>query len=200
MAMVAEQVNAREHKWELYGFIGDETAEIGKNLGVAAIVGNDEWLLQQDFEADLIIGIGYPKVRAKVLAPYLAQGDRFSFPNLIHPSASIDFRRVELGQGNVITAGCAFTCDIVVHDFNLFNLNVTVGHDDNIGSYNVFNPSVNISGGVQVGNRVLAGTGSQILENLIINDDAILGAGTVVRKNVGIGETIVGIPGKPLIR
>jgi sugar O-acyltransferase (sialic acid O-acetyltransferase NeuD family) len=157
-------------------------------------------LLGQDLEADLVVGIGYPKVRAKVLERYLAAGARFHYPNLVHPAASLDFRRVELGRGNVVTAGVAMTCDIRIGDFNLFNLNVTVGHDDVIGSFNVFNPSVNLSGNVTVGDRVLAGTGSQILESLRIGSDATVGAGAVVRADVEPGQTVVGIPAKPIAR
>jgi sugar O-acyltransferase (sialic acid O-acetyltransferase NeuD family) len=198
MAMVAEQLNARFHTWNFLGFIAGDASEASRDLGMGKVLGDDAWLLDSDLQADLIIGVGYPKVRAKILAKYLNLGSRFSFPNLVHPSATLDFRRVELGQGNVITAGAAFTCDIEVGDFNLFNLNTTVGHDARIGDYNVFNPSVNISGGVRVGSQVLAGTGCQILENLQIGDDAILGAGSVVVKNVEPGLTVVGIPAKPL--
>jgi sugar O-acyltransferase (sialic acid O-acetyltransferase NeuD family) len=198
MAMVVEHINARAHCWEILGFVGDGGLAPATHLGVAPVLGDDQWLLGSDLQADLVIGIGYPKVRARVLQPYLNQSGRFNFPNLVHPTATCDFRRVELGRGNVITAGCALTCDIEINDFNLFNLNVTVGHDDRIGSYNVFNPSVNLSGGVQVGDRVLGGTGCQVLENLYIGDDATIGAGAVVTRNVLAGQTVVGIPAKPL--
>jgi sugar O-acyltransferase (sialic acid O-acetyltransferase NeuD family) len=199
MAMLADQVNARRHHWKILGFIGDSSAEAGRDLGLAPILGDDTWLLGQDIEADLVVGIGYPSVKAKVVEKYLGQGSRFGFPNLVHPQACLDFRRIELGRGNVVTGGCQFTCDIVVGDFNLFNLNVTVGHDARIGDYNVFNPSVNVSGGVHVGNRVLVGTGCQILEQLEVGDGAILGAGAVVTKPVPPGITVVGVPAKPLV-
>jgi len=198
MAMVVEQINARWHHWRILGFIGDESSEAGKDLGLAPILGNDAWLLSQDIEADLVIGIGYPSVKARVIEKYLGRGSRFGFPNLVHPQACLDYRRIEMGRGNVVTGGCQFTCDIQVGDFNLFNLNVTVGHDARIGDYNVFNPGVNVSGYVQVGNRVLVGTGCQILERLEVGDGATLGAGAVVTKPVPAGITVVGVPAKPL--
>jgi sugar O-acyltransferase (sialic acid O-acetyltransferase NeuD family) len=200
MAMVLEHVNAREHRWRFLGFIGGSADEAGKDLGSGKVLGDDAWLLASGISADLVIGVGYPAVRAKILKRYLEQGDRFGYPNLVHPAASLDFRRVELGRGNVITAGMALTCDIQIADFNLFNLNGTVGHDAVIGSCNVFNPSVNISGGVRVGDRVLAGTGCQILENLEIGSDATLGAGSVVRAKVEPGQTVVGVPARPIAR
>ena len=198
VAMVMEQINAREHRWQFLGFVGDSSEQVGMDLGTGMVLGDDAWLLSQTMELDLVVGIGYPKVRARVLLPYLSRSSQFAFPNLIHPHTSIDCRRVELGRGNVITSGCAFTCHIEVTDFNLFNLNVTVGHDARIGSFNVINPGSNISGRVHLGDRVLAGTGCQILENIVIGSDVIIGAGAVVLGNIADGETVVGVPAKPI--
>lgn len=199
-AMVVEHINAQEHRWRILGFIAASAEEKGRDLGVAPVLGDDEWFLSQDIEADVVVGIGFPNIRAKVLSRYLQHGDRFGYPNLVHPRASLDFRRVELGRGNVITAGVAMTCDIQIGDFNLFNLNGTVGHDDIIGSFNVFNPSVNLSGYLKIGDRILVGTGAQILENLSVGSDATVGAGAVVRADVEAGQTVVGVPAKPVGR
>lgn len=200
MAMVVEQVNARERGWRFLGFIGASKEERGRNLGMGTVLGDDDWLLSQSLEADIVVGIGYPRVRARVLARYLDCGDRFRYPNVVHPHASLDFRRVDFGRGNVVTAGVAMTCDIRIADFNLFNLNVTVGHDGEIGSYNVFNPGANLSGGLRLGDRILVGTGAQILENLTIASDVTVGAGAVVRQDVEARQTVVGIPARPLPR
>jgi sugar O-acyltransferase (sialic acid O-acetyltransferase NeuD family) len=200
VAMVVEQVNAREHRWRFRGFVSGALEETGRDLGMGKVLGDDDWLLGSELEADLVVAIGYPRVRARVLHRYLEATGRFGFPNLVHPMASLDFRRVELGRGNVVTAGVAMTCDIEIGDFNLFNLNMTVGHDGVIGSYNVFNPSVNLSGGVRIGDRVLAGTGCQVLENLSVGSDSTIGAGAVVRSNVEAGQTVVGVPARPVER
>jgi sugar O-acyltransferase (sialic acid O-acetyltransferase NeuD family) len=200
VAMVIEHVNAREHRWRFRGFVSGATEETGRDLGMGRVLGDDSWLLGSDLEADLVVAVGYPGVRARILSRYLGATGRFGFPNMVHPTASLDFRRVELGRGNVVTAGVAMTCDIEIGDFNLFNLNMTVGHDSVIGSYNVLNPSVNVSGGVQIGDRVLAGTGCQVLENLSVGSDSTIGAGAVVRSNVEAGQTVVGIPAKPIPR
>ena len=198
MAMLAEVINANERKWNIVGFIAENRKELGKDLGVAPIMGDDEWLLGWDEDVDIVMGIGTPAMREKAIAPYLEKNDVFKFPNLIHPSARFDFHRIELGRGNAVTSGCRFTCDIKVGDFNLFNLNSTLGHDANIGDYNVINPGVNISGGVILSNRILLGTGCQILENLTIGADVIVGAGAVVITDIPPDITVVGVPAKPV--
>lgn len=200
MAVLIETLNARQRRWRLLGFVGGSPEETGRDLGSGRVLGDDDWLLASDLEADLVAGVGYPGVRARVLARYLAQGDRFGYPNLIHPAATFDSPHVRIGRGNVITAGVVISCDITIADFNLFNWNATIGHDDVIGSYNVINPGSNISGGVRMGDRVLAGTGCQVLENLTIGSDATIGAGAVVRNDVAPGQTVVGVPARPVTR
>jgi serine O-acetyltransferase len=48
----------------------------------------------------------------------------------------------------------------------------------------------------QLGCRVNVGAGAKILGNLTIGDDASVGANAVVLSDVGVGETVVGIPAK----
>jgi len=198
VAQIVDQVNALTHQWNFLGFIAASAAETGKDLGFGRVLGDDAWLLNSGICADLVIGIGRPHLKPTAVRHYLDTCDRFDFPTIIHPTASIDRRHVLLGRGNVIAAGCRFTCDIRVGDFNLFNLNTTVGHDVTLGDFNVCNPSVNISGRVTCGDRVLLGTGCHILECVTIGDDAVLGAGCVAVTSVTAASVVVGVPAKPL--
>jgi sugar O-acyltransferase (sialic acid O-acetyltransferase NeuD family) len=198
VAMVVDCVNDQEQRWEFCGFVGESTDRTGDNLGIGPVLGNDEWLLSQSFDADLVIGIGRPKIRAQVISRYLERKDQFQYPNIIHPKATYDVRYVTMGRGNVVTAGCIFTCDIVVKDFNYFNLNATIGHDVRIGSFNVINPGANLSGGVLIADSVLVGTGSQLLEDVSIGSNAVVGAGAVVLSDVSAGKTVIGVPAKPI--
>ena len=154
MAQLASQIG----DWDLIGFVSDGSQPVGTPVGSGHVVTTDEMLLLEDPDADVVLGIGRPAAR-------LAAGRRFSaasrlrFPTFVHQSAVCDSRDVDLGLGNVVTAGCVFTVDIVVGDFNLFNWQTTVGHDARFGAGSVLNPGVNISGGVVVGDAALIGTG-----------------------------------------
>ena len=163
-------------------------------------LGTDGDLLGGSSVGDVALGIGIPALRARVVALYLAESERFHFPNLFHPRAVVEPEddRVVLGRGNVLCAGAVLTCDISIGDFNHFNLNSTVGHGATVGNGTVINPGANISGGVRIGNQVLVGTGAQILENVEVGDHAVVGAGAVVRNRVIEGETVVGVPARAL--
>jgi sugar O-acyltransferase (sialic acid O-acetyltransferase NeuD family) len=196
-AMVAEQINARTHKWRFVGYVDASEERIGEAIGSGTIVGTDDWLVNRDEAADVVVAIGEPRIRAAVVGR-LRGAEQLRFPNLVHPNVSLDATRVELGDGNVITAGVALTCDIEIADFNYLNLNATIGHDVRIGSFNVLNPGANVSGRAVINNEVLVGTGAQLLEGVKIGNGAVVGAGAVVVKDVPEGLTVVGIPAKPL--
>lgn len=187
-----------QDEWRLEGFIAADDRDVGRDLGFAKVVGDDSWLLEGGISCGLVLGVGLPAVRERIAERYLSEGARFSYPTFVHPTAVVDRARVQFGQGNMVTAGCVFTCDIEVGDFNLFNLQATVGHDARIGNYCVFNPSVNLSGGVHIRDGVLVGTGAQVLENREVGRRATVGAGAVVTKDVGERLTVVGIPARAL--
>ena len=198
VAHLANAINATApRRWRTIEYLAHTDAEIGKPMPYGEIVGTDKLLALSNAPVDVAIGIGSPAARARIAA-HIALLPHATAPNLVHPRAGLEHSHVKLGIGNLVTHGAVFTCDIAVGDYNVFNLNSTVGHDVRIGSFNVINPGCNVSGGVQIGDGCLLGTGCQILENLQVASHVVIGGGAVVARSIEAAGIYVGIPAKAL--
>jgi sugar O-acyltransferase (sialic acid O-acetyltransferase NeuD family) len=184
-------------RWDFRGFIAEDDREIGREVGLGRVVGDDGWLSETSGQADIVAGIGHPGARDRAVRRF-ASDARFTFPNLIHPTAVVDASLVDMGRGVIVTAGCILTVDIEIGDFTHLNWRSTVGPDARVGESVVVNPGAAISGGVRLGDRVLIGAGAVVLEGRKVGVDATVGAGAVVTHDVFEGDTVVGIPARPV--
>lgn len=197
VGLLAFTIQQQGKIWSAIEYICENPSDIGKQMQFGTITGTDEMLANMDTCADYAIGIGSPKSLSNVAARLIENKNLFA-PNLIHPRANLDVKYVSLGVGNIVLFGAAFTCDIKIGNFNIFNQNCTVGHDAELGSFNVINPGSNISGSTKIGDRCLIGTGSQILQGLSICSDTIVGGGALVSKSITSPNTYAGVPARPI--
>lgn len=195
VAFLIRHINNENPKWNILGFVENTREKIGSMVGGYPIVMTDDDLLAKNVA--VAVGIGAPVILNRVCARVRKQS-QLSFPNLIYPRTIWDLARIDIGEGNVICAGNIFTTDIRIGSFNIFNRHSTCGHDVEIGDFCVLNPGTILSGNVKVESGVLIGTGATILQGLTIGEGATIGAGAVVTKDVSKGETVVGIPARPM--
>ncbi len=194
------EINKEKVLYDIGGFIDVAPAidhiQIGKNKFA---VYDEATFFKKNVEADscFAIGIGSPKIIKKIRDEYLSG---FDFPNLIHPRTIGFFDTIEMGKGNIITAGCIFTIDTKVGSFNIFNLHSTIGHDSIIGSCNVISPGSNLSGKLTMGDGNLIGANATVLENLTIHDNTVIGAGSIVRSDVESNQTVIGNPAVDIVK
>lgn len=192
---IIDSINKIEPIYEFIGFY-DDGKEKGSTINNYSVLGGIKDLNLLEEEIALVISIGDPKTKAKIIS--LINNPLITYPNIISPLALISDDFVSLGKGNIICAGTIITCNIDIKDFVILNLSCTVGHDTIINNYASFMPSVNISGEVVVGEGVYVGTGAKIINLLEIGDYTIVGAGAVVAKTLPAKCTAVGIPAKPI--
>lgn len=188
-----ERMNQREKVWNILGYI-DDGIEKGTVVDGYAVLGGIDYLHEYIGKTALVCAIGAAGTRRKVIEKVKQIGE-FEFPNLIDPSVIMS-ERIGMGEGNIICAGNILTVDIEIGDFNIINLDCTVGHDVVIKSFVTVYPSVNISGCVMVGANTELGTGSQVIQGISIGHDTIIGAGAVVVSDIQEAGTYIGIPAK----
>lgn len=186
----------KDHK--VYNFLGyyDDGIEKGKIINGFPVLGTLEELNSLKTNLSVVLGIGDPIVKSKIVASL--SNNLLNFPTLIHPSVLISDDEVTIGHGCVICAGTIITCNIKIGNFVTLNLMCTVGHDTTINDFSAFMPSVNISGEVLIDEKVYVGTGAKIINQLTIGKNTIVGAGAVVSRSLPENCTAVGIPAKPI--
>lgn len=77
---------------------------------------------------------------------------------------------------------------------------VHIAHGVQIGDNSLIIAHAMIGGSTVIGKNVWFAPAASVLNKKTIADDAVIGLGAVVVKDVKKGETIIGNPGKPLIR
>lgn len=80
----------------------------------------------------------------------------------------------------------------------IINSGAIVEHDCRIGSNSHIAPRAVLGGGVEVGSDVLIGIGAVIRPNVTIGARCTIGAGAVVVADVAPGQTVAGVPARPL--
>ena len=193
------EINSESERFDFLGYVVSDLANLGEHDDRSQVLGGLTWLDENPGAVDaLAIGIGTPAVRARLGAELSASHPHLRWPTLIHPTVRLDAPSCEVGKGVLLCAGTIGTVDLVIEPFTMVNLACTLGHGARLGTGCVLNPTVNVSGGVDMGHRVLVGTGAQILQYVRLGDDAVVGAGAMVHRDVEPGETVVGVPARPL--
>jgi serine O-acetyltransferase len=121
----------------------------------------------------------------KLLARLISQFNRFWTGIEIHPGAQI-------GEGLFIDHG----------------MGVVIGETAEIGNNVTLYQGVTLGGTGKekgkrhptIGNNVVIGAGAKILGNITIGDNVKIGAGSVVLRDVPPNCTVVGVPGKIVVR
>jgi len=121
----------------------------------------------------------------KLLARFISQINRFLTGIEIHPGA-------KLGEGIFIDHG----------------MGVVIGETTEIGNNVTLYQGVTLGGTGKekgkrhptIGNNVVISAGAKVLGNITIGDNVKIGAGSVVLRDVPANCTVVGVPGKVVVR
>lgn len=193
VAWLTEAINKKKKKWNLLGFVDDNTELIGKSLNGYKVLGTLDYLKEVKDDVYLVIAIGSSSIRKDI-------ANRISKKNyaiLIHPEINMS-KFNDIGEGTIICKDTILTVNIKVGKHVIINLDCTIGHDCVIEDYVTIFPSANISGQTLIREGTEIGTSCFILQGVKIGEQVKLGAGAVVIKDIEGNCVAVGNPAKKI--
>jgi UDP-perosamine 4-acetyltransferase len=168
-----------------------------ENLGVPMMGSSDDiaTLAEQHGIDAVFVAIGDNATRAAVSRRCLDAGldltiavSRFAMTSMT----------ATIGSGAALLPGAVVNAATHIGEGAIINSNASVDHDCSIGNYVHVAPGVAIGGGVTVGDLTMIGIGARVLPGISIGHGVVVGAGAVVHHDVSPGETVVGVPARPL--
>ncbi len=175
--------NQKTKQYEIVGFIDDNDKCIGTQINGYPVLGTGEFLLASRKPISVLVCIGTPTVR-KGIIERLCKNPMIEYPNFIANGVQFNLELVQLGKGNIIASRCDLTVNIAISNFNIINLQCTVGHDCIMEDYVTLAPGCRISGNVTIEEGCDIGTGTCIRQGLTIGTQTVVGMGSVVVKDI----------------
>lgn len=181
-------------KYELVGFVDDNTSTHGKSFAGIPVLGGKE-ALDQYPDAYMLAVQGSP-------TSWLGRGRIVKiFPqekvSIIDPTAFIG-EEVEIGNNCLIYPGVRLMGNVKIGDNVIIMANTVVSHDVEIGSDTMIGSNVSISGFVKIGQNCYIGSGSKLNTSVVLDDYVQTGLGSVVIRNQETKTVVAGVPSRKL--
>jgi sugar O-acyltransferase (sialic acid O-acetyltransferase NeuD family) len=105
-------------------------------------------------------------------------------------------RRIALGPGCYVNAGCSLGGAAALGSFVFVNRGASLGHHARLGDFASIGPGAVLAGEVTLGRGAVIGAGAVIGPGITIGDNAVVAAGAVVTRDVAAGTLVRGNPAR----
>lgn len=190
---------AREAGFEIEGLVDPDPNRNGV-LGVPRI-GGDEAVYERDTESIMLAnGLGFVppgRRRMEIFRDFRNAG--YEFASVIHPDASVAADR-EISEGGQVMREAVVQTGAYLGRNVIVNTGAVVDHDCRLERHCHVAPGGILAGEVRVRPGAFIGAGATVTQGTEIGEGAVVGAGAVVLESVSSGETVVGVPARPVGR
>lgn len=182
-------------EFDIKGFLDPDESKLDGFKGYPPIIGvEDTYQIEPD---DVFTcAFGNVSLKKKCCDKIISKGGIFQ--TLIHKTAYVS-KNVKIGKGSIILAGARLHCDVTIGDFVVIQPYAIIGHDVKVGRWSHINAFVDCGGASSIGEGVTLHTTCFVLPQAIIEDDVTVGAGSVTMMRVKKGQTVFGVPARPVL-
>jgi len=176
--------------FEINAFLDDDTSKIGTKLEGIVVISLNDIVKKIDSDTSIIIGIGDPIFREKVLDRLKAVVPNASFATIIHKSVVV-MPNVVIEEGVFVAPQTTLAIGSHLKCHSAINQNVSIGHDTVVGEYSVISPGCVLSGRTKIGNTTFLGSNVVTYPKVSIGSYCSVSASTVVARNLKNKNTLV---------
>jgi sugar O-acyltransferase (sialic acid O-acetyltransferase NeuD family) len=198
-ANVVLEVLAGEAGLEVVGLLDDWPQNADRKIGQLSVLGGTADLarLAADGLEGVLLGFGAAQGREPIVEAVAAAG--LALPILVHGSAYVA-PSARLADGVQILPRASVGPNARIGRGGLVNTGAIVDHDVTVDDYSVIDPGAVLTGRVRIGQSVEVGSGAVLIPDVVVGAGATVGAGAVVTRPVATGQTVVGVPARPIDR
>jgi len=179
---------------ELIGYLDDDPARLGEDLGGVRVLGPLAARPAMPHDG-VVVAIGSNARRAAIFDVLGRDGE--TLVTVSHPSAIIA-ASVVIGAGTMICAGVIVNPHASIGRNVILNTGCSIDHHGRVEDHAHIAPGARLGGNVTVGRGTLVGIGAVVLPGVSIGAGAVVGGGSVVVRDVADGDTVAGNPARPL--
>lgn len=182
-------------EFDVKGFLDDNPRALDGYKNYPPIIGSIKDY--QPKEDDVFVcAVGTVKTKKVICESIMARGGEMY--TLIHNTAYIS-KNVVIGKGCVILAGARVHCDVTLGDFVTIQPYAIIGHDVTVGKWSHINAYADCGGMSKIGEGVTLHTTCFVIPLAVVEDYSTVGAGSVTMRKVKAGQTVFGVPAKPVL-
>jgi len=188
-------INKKNKKWDVLGFIDDDSSSWGKECCGVKVLGGQEVIKEfQDVKILAVPGNPNDYLKRQEIIDRL-EIDNNHFATIIHPSVTVSPDTI-LGYNTIIMSNVVVSCGVNIGNHCVVLPNSVIAHDCIVGDYCCIGSNVTISGNVALGSNCYVGSGASMRDNIKIGENTLIGLGSNVISNFASGVVVAGNPAK----